>query len=98
MLTPHIAQQLGISPPAHAPRKTLSKADGQQYDAPFVQCEAIAVGDAMVENLPVGIYEVLPDAPAVSGILGVDFLEHFTVTLDHATRRLWLVSPQAAPS
>jgi predicted aspartyl protease len=98
MLTPHIAQQLGISPPAHAPRKTLSKADGQQYDAPFVQCEAIAVGEAVVQNLPVGIYEVLPDAPAVSGILGVDFLEHFTVTLDHATRRLWLVSPQAAPS
>src|SRR6266705_70971 len=80
----HIKQfrQWGSNTPGHAPRKTLIKADGQSFDMPFVQCEAIAVGEAVVQNLPVGIYEVLPDAPAVSGILGVDFLEHFTVTLD----------------
>jgi hypothetical protein len=49
----------------------------------------------VVEQLPVGITDVVPTAPAVEGLLGVDFLARFIVTLDYGNRQLWLVVPQA---
>jgi hypothetical protein len=54
------------------------------------------VGEAVVEQLPVGITEVVPTAPPVEGLLGVDFLARFTVTLDYGNRQLWLAAPQGA--
>jgi predicted aspartyl protease len=91
------AQQLGLNPGTNAPRKTLIRADGQPHTVPLVQCAGIAVGGAAVENLPVGVTEsVVPHVPAVAGLLGVDFLERFTVTIDHTTRQLWLMAPLVA--
>jgi clan AA aspartic protease (TIGR02281 family) len=95
LLAPAIAQRLGLSPTADAPTKTLTRADGQPQTIPFVLCASLAVGEAVVEQLPVGITDVDPTAPSVGGLLGVDFLARFTVTLDHATRQLWLAAPQA---
>jgi predicted aspartyl protease len=95
LLTPAIARRLGLSPTADAPTKTLTRADGQFHTVPLVVCKALAVGEAVVEQLPVGITEVDPTAPAVEGLLGVDFLARFTVTLDYGTRQLWLAAPQA---
>jgi hypothetical protein len=54
----------------------------------------IAVGEAMVENLQVGISVLLPRAPSVDGLLGGDFLAQFKMTLDRTTRQMWLESPQ----
>ena len=95
LLTPAIARRLGLSPTADAPTKTLTRADGQLHTVPLVVCKALAVGEAVVEQLPVGITDVDPTAPAVEGLLGVDFLARFTVTLDYGTRQLWLAVPQA---
>ena len=95
LLTPAIAQRLGLRPTAESPTKTLTRADGQYYTVPFVLCKALAVGDAVVEQLPVGISDVDPTTLAVDGLLGVDFLARFTVTLDYNTRQLWLATPQA---
>src|SRR5262249_19311266 len=94
LLTPALAQRLGLRPTANAHVRRLTKADGQSHNVPFVRCHALAVGEAVVEQLPVGITDVLPEAPAVDGLLGVDFLARFTVTLDRATHQLWLTSPQ----
>src|SRR5262249_50407710 len=94
LLTPTIAQRLGLSPTANAPVRRLTRADGQSYTVPFVLCQTLAIGEAVVEQLPVGITDVLPEAPAVDGLLGVDFLARFTVTLDRATHQLWLTAPQ----
>jgi Aspartyl protease len=95
LLTPAIARRLGLSPTADTPTKTLTRADGQLHTVPLVVCKALAVGKAVVEQLPVGITDVDPTAPAVEGLLGVDFLARFTVTLDYGTRQLWLAAPQA---
>jgi hypothetical protein len=61
----------------------------------LVVCKTLAVGEAVVEQLPVGITDVFPTAPAVEGLLGVDFVARFTVTLDYGNRQLWLAAPQA---
>ena len=95
LLTPAIARRLGLNPTADAPTKTLTSADGQFHTVPLVLCQTIAVGEAVVEQLPVGITDVDPKAPAVEGLLGVDFLARFTVTLDYGNRQLWLAAPQA---
>jgi hypothetical protein len=72
----------------------LRGADGQPHEVPFVQLSALAVGEAMRENLPVGISILFPRAPSVDGLLGGDFLEQFKMTLDRGTRQMWLESPQ----
>jgi clan AA aspartic protease (TIGR02281 family) len=92
LLTPATAQRLGLSPSVNTPRRTIRAADGQLHEVPFVQLSAIAVGEARRENLPVGISVLFPRASSVDGLLGVDFLEQFKMTLDRHTRQMWLES------
>ena len=54
------------------------------------QLAAITVGPATVERLPVAISELFPHPSAVDGLLGMDFLEHFIMTLDRAAQQMWL--------
>lgn len=94
-LHPNTAQRLGVSPTANAPIVTTTVFGGRRITYPLVQLSTMAVGDAMVENLQVGVFLALPWAPLADGILGGDFLQHFTMTLDHASRRLQLASGAA---
>lgn len=93
ILTPATAERLGLYAADNAPKRTLIRGDGQTHTVPFVPCPVLQLGDAVVENLLVGIAEVLPQASAVGGLLGVDFLERFAVTLDRHARQLWLAPP-----
>src|SRR5439155_354409 len=92
-LTPETATRVGLRPPADAPKRTATVIGGRQVGFPLVQLATLAVGDAVVANLEVGILASFPNAPPVDGILGGSFLQHFTLTLDYATRRLRLVAP-----
>jgi predicted aspartyl protease len=94
-LHPDIAARLGMRPAADVPRNTTMVFGGRHIAFPVVQLSAIAVGDAMVEDLPVGVFLALPDMTAVHGILGGDFLQHFVVTLDYASNQLWLATRPA---
>jgi len=94
ILTPDTAQRLGISPPADAPRQTALVADGQLHEVPFVQLTTLAVGEAVVENLRVGVSALFPQAPVVGGLLGGDFLGQFTVILDRAAHQIRLETRQ----
>lgn len=89
-ITPAVAARLGLDVSARAPRRRVIVADGRDVSVPFVRVTAVEVGAARVENLDVGVLDVAPDAPAVGGLLGGDFLGRFTVTLDHARRELRL--------
>ena len=95
ILTPATAQRLGLHPTEKAPRRRLSRGDGASHEVPFVLCPSLQLGEAVVENLPVGITDLLPQASVVGGLLGIDFLERFTVTLDRNTRQLWLAPPSS---
>ena len=68
---------------------------GRHISFPLVQLSAVAVGDALVEGLQVGVFLALPDVTSVHGVLGGDFLQHFVVTLDYATNQLWLATNPA---
>jgi hypothetical protein len=91
-ITPEMATQLGISPTEEAPRVTIVVFGGRKIKVPVVELSSIQVGDAAVKNLKVGVSVVNPDAPLVDGVLGGDFLGHFTVTVDRHASRLRLVS------
>jgi aspartyl protease len=88
LLTPAMATRLGISPPADAPRRSVHLVGGQKIDVPFANLSALQVGDAVVENLEVGIHLVQPGALIVDGLLGGDFLGRFKMIVDRSARQL----------
>ena len=73
----------------------LQVVGGRQVRFPLVPLAALAMGEAVVKNLPVGILGTFPGTRTVDGLLGGDFLEHFTLTLDYSARRL-LLAPSGA--
>ena len=93
MLTPAAARRVGLAPAPHALTGALQVVGGRQMRFPLVPLAALAMGEAVVENLQVGILSTFPGTRTVDGLLGGDFLEHFTLTLDYSGR--WL---QLAPT
>jgi predicted aspartyl protease len=70
LLHPDAAARLGLRPAIGAPGHTTTVFGGRHIAFPLVQLSAITVGDALVEDLQVGVFLALPDMPAVHGILG----------------------------
>jgi predicted aspartyl protease len=95
LLHPDTAARLGMRPPADARSDTITVFGGRQIAFPLVHLSAITVGDTMVKDLQVGVFLALPDMPAVHGIIGGDFLQHFVVTLDYTANQLWLAANPA---
>jgi predicted aspartyl protease len=93
LLTPDIARRLGISPEPDAPRSSMVTLGSQEGELPLVRLASLAVGDAAVEDLQVGVCTALPHAPFIDGLLGGDFLKHFMLRLDYARSRLQLLPP-----
>ena len=93
ILTPSVAKLLGINPRKEAPKRTLSLIGGKTIRVPFVHVSEIRVGDAIVNNLLVGVSTTGFNVSSIDGILGLDFLKHFTVTVDREASQLKLESP-----
>src|SRR5262245_25044024 len=91
LLTPDIARRLGISPESDAPRSSMVTLGSQEGELPLIRLASLAVGDAAVEDLQVGVFTAFPHAPFIDGLLGGDFLKHFTLRLDYARSRLQLI-------
>jgi predicted aspartyl protease len=96
LLTPDIARRLESNPEPNAPTTSMVTLGGQQGELPLIRLASLAVGDAVVEGLQVGVFTALPHAPFIDGLLGGDFLKHFTLRLDYAQSRLQLM-PQDMP-
>jgi hypothetical protein len=97
IITPGVAELLGINPKKDVPKAPIIIIGGKTIEVPFVSLLKIKVGDAVVNNLMVEVYSAHPDVPLVDGFLGVNFLRHFTVTVDHQNRQLRLVSQREGP-
>lgn len=95
IITPLLGARLGLSVPMNAVRRELRVIGGQAIMVPFIQLATLQVGEATVEGLEVGIYDIMPDARVIDGLLGGDFLHRFKVTLDRRTSRMVLepISP-----
>ena len=91
ILRPSVAARLGIAPSSGAPRWPSQLADGRVIVIPYTRLRSITLGGLVVEDLDVGVYEILGESGQVDGILGGDLLGHFRMTVDRKAERLELV-------
>ena len=93
VISPAVAQRLGISPGSDASVRSIQLPGGHELKVPLVRLRSIEVGSAGIQDLEVGVYNLYPDAAAImDGVLGGDFLGRFRMTVDHAARQLRLES------
>jgi predicted aspartyl protease len=91
IITPVMLRLLGLSVPEDAPRRELRVAGGRKIEVPFVRLASIGLGDTILRDVEVGVYDVAPQAPVVDGLLGGDILQRFRPRLDADARQLHLV-------
>lgn len=91
IITPVMLRVLGLSIPPDAPRRELTVVGGRKIEAPFVRLSSLGLGTTVVRDVEVGVYDVVPQAPVVDGVLGGDILQRFRSTLDAGARQLRLV-------
>jgi len=89
VLRPLFLARLGMSVPADAPRHRVMLPTGLPIEVRFV-IVSVQVGEASVDNLEVGVFDAMPQAPDVDGFLGADFLQRFKVTFERTARRMTL--------
>ena len=90
LLKPAMAQRLGVSVPPNAPTVDLKVVGGRTVSVPLARVKTVKVGQLIVEDMDLGIFESFPDVPELAGLLGGDFLDHFSVSVDRQARRLTL--------
>ncbi len=96
LLTPAMATRLGLTLPSDAPRHRIHLLGGQTLEVPFATLGALQVGEAVVENLAVGIHPIQSGPLLVDGLLGGDFLGRFRMTVDRTAKQLQL-EPRSSP-
>ena len=87
-LSSSMADRLGLN--LSGPHETtVTLADGSRVTAKPVMLDSMQVGDARVEQVPA---MVLPNSPApgMDGLLGMSFLQEFSIHFDAANHRLIL--------
>jgi predicted aspartyl protease len=82
IVSPSIVKRLGIVVPSDAPRREVAVVGGNTLEMPFVKLDILRVGDARIEEMEVGVFEVTPSARGIHGLLGADFLHRFRLMLD----------------
>jgi len=85
MVSRRIARSLGVSTLGSA----IMSGIGGRVVAPMARLQSIKVGEAEVSNLIVSIHDFSPD-PRIEGLLGLDFLNQFEISLDARKRQLFL--------
>lgn len=90
ILSPLAVKRFGVVVPDNAPRRKLAVVGGQTIDVPFVRIATLRVGEAVVEDFEVGVYEIFPQTKILDGLLGSDFLHRFRVTVDKAANHMRL--------
>src|SRR5262249_58502655 len=90
ILAPLLAKRLNLSVPPDAVRHDMRIVGGTVVTVPFIRLGSLQVGDAVVEQIDVGVYDFAPEARIIDGLLGGDFLTRFKITFDHAAGRMIL--------
>lgn len=88
MVSSRIANSLGLRHVGYATGVTI----GGPIRRPMARLPSLQVGDAEVRNLLVSIHDFRP-IPQVEGLLGLDFLRQFHVSLD-SRKQLLVLSPR----
>lgn len=88
MVSNRIANSLGLRQVGYATGITV----GGPIRRPMARLPSLQVGDAEVRNLLVSVHDFRP-IPQVEGLLGLDFLRRFHVSLD-SRKQLLVLSPR----
>ncbi len=96
IVRPAFAQRAGIEVLPDAPKYPVMVGGGQIHWIPIVRVRSLMVGDAAVEDIHVGVFELLRGVPNLDGVLGGNFLNHFKVTIEHSRGRLTLDPSRAS--
>lgn len=86
MISSAVARDLGIDLEAAHPTAMFQTANGI-ISAPTVTLDSIEVQGMEVRGLTVSVQDISPE---VSGLLGLDFLQHFRMDIDHQNALLHL--------
>jgi clan AA aspartic protease (TIGR02281 family) len=86
MISHRVANNLGLR--TDGPRIVAMTANGQ-VSLPLARLGSVKVGDAEIHNVTVTVHD-LPSAAKVDGLLGLDFLKRFHVSLDSRNQVLLL--------
>ena len=99
LLKPEVAARAGLEVAWDAPKIRGNVVGGSRLSVPLVRARSVSVGKAKVEDIDVGVYDVLPGRPGVDGLLGASFLHHFKFTVDRKNLQLILEpEPLMSPS
>ncbi len=90
VIHPEIASRLGIQPEEGDPVHPVRLVGGIEIEVPFVKLQKINIGDTAMKDLRIGVYLVFPDRPTVHGILGMDYLGRFKMSIDRHKSKLVL--------
>ncbi len=75
-----MAKELNVVPSVNASAMTFQTANGV-IQAPLVTLHSIEVGGMEVKDLAAAVHDAVPD-PAVTGLLGLNFLSNFRMDID----------------
>lgn len=88
VITPTVADRLGVQRPASGPKTRARMVSGQDVEVSLIRVKSFGVGLARIENFAIAVYDLPPlalGAPVpiiVDGLLGNDFVGLFTMTVD----------------
>ena len=84
ILAPKALERLGVPIPVDAPRVSFVVAGGQRQEAVLLRLDSLELGGERVIPLDVLAFDVAPESPSTDGVVGLDILSRFTVTIDQA--------------
>jgi len=89
-VSPAVAQRAGmkVDPPLRT--EIITVVGGRTVTVPIVRVQSLKVGDAIVDDMEIGVFDALPDDKNADGLLGNDFLRRFRFSIDRAQKRLTL--------
>ncbi|PID57757.1 hypothetical protein CSB45_05900 [candidate division KSB3 bacterium] len=92
VISPEIANALFLTPAYNAPQVTLQTANGR-IKAALVNLERVRLGSLETPNITAAIHD-MQDASHISGLLGLNVLKRFQMTVDSMHHQLIFKTPE----
>ncbi len=94
VISPQIAKALHLRPTSTSPQVTLQTANGT-IQVPLVNLDSVTIGNLETPNVTAAVHDV-DDSSAIAGLLGLNFLNRFQMTVDSTKHQLIFKSVQSS--
>jgi hypothetical protein len=85
-----MASVAGLRPSRGSFRVPLTVAGGRRYHAPLVRARGVTIGAYTVVDIDLPVYDIVPPDWRADGVLGVDVLRFFRISIDRESGQLTL--------